>query len=36
LAEQNSKGKVDFFIAPETAFPGEEALAKTDLTKVFL
>ena len=24
LAEENSKTKVDFFIAPETAFPGTE------------
>lgn len=29
LAEQNAKAKVDFFIAPETAFPGRGSLSET-------
>ena len=33
LAEQNSKGKVDFFIAPETAFPGRGSLSEKGFNK---
>ena len=33
LAEQNSKGKVDFFIAPETAFPGRGSLSENGFNK---
>ena len=33
LAEQNSKGKIDFFIAPETAFPGRGSLSEKGFNK---
>ena len=33
LAEQNSKRKVDFFIAPETAFPGRGSLSEKGFNK---
>ena len=33
LAEQNSKGKIDFFIAPETAFPGRGSLSENGFNK---
>ena len=33
LAEQNTKGKVDFFIAPETAFPGRGSLSEKGFNK---
>ena len=33
LAEQNPKGKVDFFIAPETAFPGRGSLSEKGFNK---
>ena len=33
LAEENSKTKVDFFIAPETAFPGNGSLSENGFNK---
>lgn len=33
LAEENSKTKVDFFIAPETAFPGNGSLSEKGFNK---
>ena len=33
LAEQSSKSKIDFYIAPETAFPGNGSLSETGLEK---
>lgn len=33
LAEENSKSKVDFYIAPETAFPGNGSLSEKGLEK---
>ncbi|WP_292009787.1 apolipoprotein N-acyltransferase [Chryseobacterium sp.] len=36
LAEQNSKGKIDYYIAPETAIPGRGSLSETGFEKSFL
>jgi apolipoprotein N-acyltransferase len=33
LAEESSKSKIDFYIAPETAFPGNGSLSETGLEK---
>ena len=33
LAEENSKSKIDFYIAPETAFPGNGSLSEKGLEK---
>ncbi|WP_299181843.1 apolipoprotein N-acyltransferase [uncultured Chryseobacterium sp.] len=36
LAEKNSKGKIDYYIAPETAIPGRGSISETALEKSFL
>ena len=33
LAEENSKGKIDYFIAPETALPGSGSISETAFEK---
>lgn len=36
LAEKNSKGKIDYYIAPETAIPGRGSISETGFEKSFL
>lgn len=36
LAENNSKGKIDYFIAPETAIPGRGSISETGFEKSLL
>ena len=36
LAEKNSTGKIDFYIAPETAIPGRGSISETGFEKSFL
>ncbi|MBB4806320.1 apolipoprotein N-acyltransferase [Chryseobacterium defluvii] len=36
LAEKNSKGKIDYYIAPETAIPGRGSISETAFEKSFL
>ncbi|WP_312993268.1 apolipoprotein N-acyltransferase [Chryseobacterium flavum] len=36
LAESNSKGKIDYFIAPETAIPGRGSISETGFEKSLL
>lgn len=36
LAEKNSKGKIDFYIAPETAIPGRGSISETAFEKSLL
>ncbi|KMQ61287.1 acyltransferase [Chryseobacterium sp. FH2] len=36
LADQNAKGKIDYFIAPETALPGRGSISETAFEKSFL
>ncbi|MDH6250849.1 apolipoprotein N-acyltransferase [Chryseobacterium sp. H1D6B] len=36
LAEQNSKGKIDYYIAPETALPGRGSISETGFEKSVL
>ncbi|SDQ76718.1 apolipoprotein N-acyltransferase [Chryseobacterium soldanellicola] len=36
LAEKNSKGKIDYYIAPETALPGRGSISETAFEKSYL
>lgn len=36
LAEKNSKGRIDYYIAPETAIPGRGSISETGFEKSFL